>query len=116
MKFLRDWLRVERPPGVALHPTQTVDVDRAYDAVFAQCVRGIEDVLGGAVRERNEQLGIIEATFGLIDSERLTCTVERLKEQRTRVIIESRRGASAQPAKSSQYVNALAEFLQTNAR
>jgi hypothetical protein len=35
---------------------------------------------------------------------------------RTRVVIESRRGASAEPAKPSQNLRALAEFLQTNAR
>jgi hypothetical protein len=115
VKFLRDWLRVERPSGVGLHAAQTVELDRPYDEVFALCVRGIEDVLGGAVRERDERRGIIEATFGLIDSERLTCIIERIDPERARVTIESRRGASAEPAKPSQYVHALAEFLQTNA-
>lgn len=116
MKFLRNWLRVERPPGVALHATQTIDLECPREAAFAQCVRGIEDVLGGAVRSRDEQHGNIEATFGLIDSERLTCTLISLDPARTRVTIESRRGASPEPAKPSQYVRALAEFLQTAAR
>ncbi len=113
MKFLRDLLRVERPPGVALHASETVEVEAPFDAVFTRCVRGIEDVLGGAVRECSEERGSIEATFGLIDSERLTCTVQRIGADRTRVVIESRRGASAEPARPSQYVRALAEFLQT---
>ncbi|HLI96974.1 MAG TPA: hypothetical protein VKT72_12935 [Candidatus Baltobacteraceae bacterium] len=113
MKFFRDWLRVERPSGVALHASETVEIEGPFDAVFARCVRGIEDVLGGAVRERSRERGSIEATFGLIDSERLTCTVQRAGADRTRVVIESRRGASAQPAKPSQYVRALAKFLQT---
>lgn len=112
MKFLRDWLRVDRPSGVALHATQTFELDRPYHDVFAQCERGIEDVLGGAIRSRDQARGAIEATFGLIDSERLTCTVTALDEHHTRVIIESRRGASPEPAKASQYVSALAEFLQ----
>jgi hypothetical protein len=116
MKFLRDWLRVERPSGVALHASQTIELDRPRDDVFELCTRGIEDVLGGAIRSRDEERGIIEATFGLIDSERMSCTLEPLGQQRTRLIIESRRGARPQPAQPSQYVRALAEFLQNAVR
>lgn len=116
MKFIRTWLHVERPPGVALHAAQTLELDRAHDEVFAQCVRGIEDVLGGAVRTSDREGGSIEATFGLIDSERLTCSIVPLDRGRTRVVIESRRGARPEPAKPSQYVRALAEFLQSAAR
>lgn len=116
MKFLRNWLRVERPPGVALHAAQTLELERPYNDVFAQCVRGVEDVLGGVVRARDQQRGSIEATFGLIDSERLTCSLTSLDRERTRVVIESRRGARPEPAKPSQYVRALAEFLQSAAR
>src|SRR5579884_983663 len=116
MKFFRDWLRVERPSGVALHPLQRLELERPYEAVFSECLRGIESVLGGIVRERDEHRGRIEATFGLVDSERLTCIVEPVDAGRTRVVIESRRGASAEPPKPSQNVRALAEFLQTNAR
>lgn len=116
MRFFRNWLRVERPPGIALHATQTIELDCAPDAAFAVCVRGIEDVLGGVIRSRDEQHGIIEATFGLIDSERLTCTLTALDPHRTRVVIETRRGARPEPAKPSSYVRALAEFLQSTAR
>ncbi|HET9097588.1 MAG TPA: hypothetical protein VFN37_13080 [Candidatus Baltobacteraceae bacterium] len=116
MKFLRNWLRVERPPGVALHATQTLELECPYDEVFAQCVRGIEDFLGGVVRTRDSQRGSIEATFGLIDSERLTCSLAPIDSERTRVIIESRRGARPEPAKPSQYVRALSEFLQSTVR
>lgn len=113
MKFLRDWLRIERPAGVATHASQTFEIEDPYERVWENCVRGIEDVLGGAVRECSRERGTIEATFGLINSERLTCTLAALDPQRTRVTVESRRGASAEPAKPSQYVRALAEFLQT---
>jgi hypothetical protein len=111
VKFLRDWLRVERPAGVATHASRTIEVDQAYDQAFAQCVRGVEEVLGGAVREANVQSGMIEATFGLINSERLTCLLSRIQANRTRIIIESRRGISAEPAKPSEYVRTLADFL-----
>lgn len=113
MKFLRDWLRVERPSGVGLHASRTIDLEEPRPEVFARCVRGIEDVLGGVIRERDQERGTIEATFGLIDSERLTCTLQSLEGGGTRAIIESRRGASPEPAKPSEYVRALAEFLTT---
>lgn len=115
MKFFRDWLRIERPSGVALHAAQTIELDLPCDEAFALCARGIEDVLGGAIRSRDEQHGVIEATFGLIDSERMTCTLESLGERRTRAIVESRRGARPEPARASRYVRALAEFLQNAA-
>lgn len=111
MKFFRDWLRVERPSGVALHASETIELEIPCGEVFALCTRGIEDVLGGATRSRDPERGTIEATFGLVDSERITCTLEPLGAQRTRVIVESRRGARPQPAQPSQYVRALAEFL-----
>jgi len=111
VKFIRDWLRVQRPAGVAPHASQTVELDEPYAQAFRRCIRGIEDVLGGAVRESDEQRGSIEATFGLINSERLSCTLERLDERRTRATVTSRRGASAEPAKPSQYVRALVEYL-----
>lgn len=111
MKFLRNWLRVERPAGVATHASQTIEIDCACTDAFRRCVRGIEDVLGGAVREADQQRGTIEATFGLIDSERLTCKLAAIDDRRTRVTIESRRGISAAPAKPSTYVRALAGYL-----
>ncbi len=116
MRFLRNWLRVDRPPGVAPSAAQTIELQQPYAQAFEGCVRGVEDVLGGSVRESDTQSGRIEATFGLIDSERLSCTLLALDPNRTRISIESRRGASAEPAKPSQYVRALAEFLQTGAR
>jgi hypothetical protein len=116
MKFLREWLRIDRPSGVAPHASQTLDIALPYRDAFDACVRGVEDVLGGVVRERDDCAGTFEATFGLINSERLTCALERIGDRHTRVTVTSRRGASAEPARPSQYVHALAEFLQSDAR
>jgi len=66
-------------------------------------------VLGGVVRE--ECPGTIEATFGLIGSERLTCTIAGLDDGRSRVTIETRRGAQAGHPAPSSYVKALADYL-----
>lgn len=116
MKFLRDWLRIERPAGVAPTASQRLEIDLSFSDAWRKCVAGIEDVLGGAVREADERQGTIEATFGLVNSERLTCSLKERSETVTEVLIQSRRGASAQPAKPSEYVRALAQFLQTGAR
>jgi hypothetical protein len=112
MSFFFKWLRPERPPGVALHPSRTVEVDMPFEVAFDRCIEGIEGSLGGVVRDRDPQRGTIEATFGLVNSERLNVTLERMQDGRTRVIIDSRRGLSMEPARSSQYVDALAQFLQ----
>ena len=112
MSFLWKWLRPERPSGVALHPSQTVELELPYEAAFERCVEGIEGVLGGIVRDSDVQHGRIDATFGLVNSERLTVTVERIDDKRSRAIIESRRGLSMQPARGSDYVTALARYLK----
>lgn len=113
MSFFFKWLRPERPSGVALHPTQTVDVQLPPARAFERCVEGIENVLGGVVRERDAQHGTIDATFGLVNSERISVTVEPLEDGGSRVIIESRRVLSAEPPRASPYVGALARFLHS---
>jgi hypothetical protein len=112
MRYLLKWLKPERPSGVALHPSRTIELEMPAAQAFARCIQGIEHVLGGIVREADPARGSIEATFGLVDSERMSVSIDPL-EERSRVLIESRRGASAGPAKPSQYVKALAEFLQS---
>lgn len=111
MNFLFKWLRVERTERVSLHPTRTLEVRAPHEEVFARCIDGIERVLGGVVRERDAARGLIEATFGLTFSERLTCSLERLDAGRTRVRIDSRRGAVGEPRRQSDYVDRLADWL-----
>jgi len=111
MRFLFKWLRPERPPGVALHPSRTVELDMPPAQAFVRSMEGIERILGGYVRESDAAKGTIEATFGLVNSERLMVTVQPLEGERSRVIVESRRGASAEQRAGSQYVDALAKYL-----
>jgi|SRR5579884_1106785 len=115
MRFLFKWLRVERPPGVALHPSRTIELDAPPSQAFRRSIEGIDRVLGGIVRDSNPDLRTIEATFGLINSERLTVRVEALERDRSRVIIESRRGVTGEAPRGSQYVDALANFLLSGA-
>jgi hypothetical protein len=112
MSFFFKWLRPERPAGIALHPSRTLELDMPYNVAFDRCIEGIEGALGGFVSERDKEHGRIEATFGLVNSERLSVTLQRMDDGRTRGIIESRRRLSMEPARGSQYVDALAQFLQ----
>lgn len=111
MSFIFKWLRPDRPSGVALHPLRILEMDEPVEAAFARCTEGIERVLGGAIRETDAARTRIEATFGLVNSERITVTLEPMENARTRVTIESRRVLTTEPARSSQYVGELAKFL-----
>jgi len=105
------WLGIDARKTVALHPSRTVELDLPADAAFDRCRHGVEDVLGGVVREAYRDRGTLEATFGLIYSDRLTCTVVPIDAAHARVIIETRRGAQAGLTAPSPYVKALADFL-----
>lgn len=110
IRFLKRWLRVERPSGVWLNPSTTIAVDAPIDDVFARALRGIEWTLGGHIRAADRDAGTIEASFGLVNSERLTCTLEA-DGATTRVRITSRRGPDAEQRRRSDYVEALAAYL-----
>lgn len=110
MYFVRRWLRIERPASLALHPTRVVDLTISPAEAYARCIEGIQRVLGGAVRVDDPAGGLIEATFGLTFSERLTCIVQAATPG-SRVTIESRRGPRANPGPPSAYVDGLASFL-----
>ena len=113
MRFLFRWLRMERPAGVALHPTRTLELELSPDEAFERALRGSEHTLGGVIRDCNKRLRTFEATFGLINSERITITVQPLEKRRSRVSIESRRLASGQAPPASQYVDVLADYLRS---
>ena len=113
MRFLRRWLRVERPPGVALFPARTLEIPADAARVYDRCVSAIEDVLGGHVYQGDRTAGAIEAGFGLVNSERLRVTIENHGENAARVRIESRRGAISEQPHGSSYVDTLANVLES---
>jgi hypothetical protein len=112
MSFFFKWLRPERPTGVSLHPVRKLELAEPFESVFARSIEGIERILGGIVRESDAQRGTIDATFGLVNSERLSVTLERMENDRTRAIVESRRTLTPSPAVRSDYVDALANYLE----
>jgi|SRR5947209_1249349 len=113
MQFLKRWLRIDRPESAAIRPSRKLVVEKPYDEVFDRTVEGIERVLGGVVRESDRAEGIIEATFGLTFGERLSCSLERKHPAQTEIRITSRRGVQAEARQRSDYVDALAKYLES---
>ncbi|MBV9271777.1 MAG: hypothetical protein JO165_11830 [Candidatus Eremiobacteraeota bacterium] len=111
MRFLKRWLRIERPESAAIRPSRKIVVDAPYDEAFDRTLHGIEQVLGGVVRDSDRETGSIEATFGLTFAERLSCSLERADEEHTNVRITSRRGVQAEARQHSDYVDVLAKYL-----
>ncbi len=113
--FIKRWLNLERPAGVALHAERSIDVDLAPDEAFALCVRGVEFALGGTIDQRDTALRHLEARFGLVNSERLAVSVEpRADGSGSRLRVQARR-AAGMPATPSQYVEALCAYVIASA-
>ena len=81
------------------------------EEAFARCKFGIEQVLGGVVNTE-QPYESLEASFGLVHSERLTCSLIAIDAARTRVTIETRRGVQ-RDAPPSSYVSELARYLSS---
>jgi len=114
VQFLKRWLHIDRPDSAAIRPTRRIVVEKPYDETFDRSVTGIENILGGVVRDADRAVGSIEATFGLTFGERLSVSLEREDEARTAVRITSRRGVQAQARQHSDYVEALATYLSAS--
>ncbi|HZT12096.1 MAG TPA: hypothetical protein VFA29_04815 [Candidatus Baltobacteraceae bacterium] len=111
MQFFRRWLAPQTASDVSLNPSRTLQMRASPASAFDRCLDGIERVLGGSIDRKDRSAGTIEARFGLINSERLSVSIEPGEDGSSRVRIESRRGASAERPRSSQYVDALYAFL-----
>ncbi|MDQ2662855.1 MAG: hypothetical protein M3Y18_02330 [Candidatus Eremiobacteraeota bacterium] len=112
MRALFRWLRVEKTSRVEVNPSTTVEVALPLSEAFARCAEGVEDALGGVVAQSDPAAGFIEATFGLIHSERILCQCVSLDSARTQIRIVSRRLLGAKPRQHSDYVARLAGYLR----
>lgn len=114
MSFLLRWLglSVERPAALSVRPSRTVEVALPYDAAFDRCLRGLEIAAGANVSDAQRSAGTIEAAFGLINSERIGCTVRRIDDASTAVTIESRRFAGSGLPQGSAVLDRLETWLR----
>ncbi len=113
LSFLLKWLglSIDRSANIGLRPSRTLEVGLPFEAAFERCIDGLENVLGAIVRDRDSSAGTIDASFGLMFSERIFCGLDAIDENRTRIRIESRRNAQVELPKGSEAVDRLTQFL-----
>jgi hypothetical protein len=113
MKFLTRWLGLERPGArVGLRPHRDVEVALDYATAYARCRAAIDAVLGATVFVDDEKTGFLEAGFGLVNSERLRCSVSRIDDARTAIRIEAFFPAGVDVPETSRNVDAMANALE----
>ena len=114
MKYLLKWLGLDAPGArVNLRPRRTVQLSCPADAAYDRCVGAIERVLGANVYVDDRAAGFIEAGFGLVNNERVRCSLERFDDAHTDVLIEAVFPAGASVPERSRAVDALAAYLET---
>jgi hypothetical protein len=112
MSFIMKWLGFGRAaPVVGLRPHRDVELPIDFDSAYARVKSGIELTLGANIIRDDPQSGAIEGAFGLVNSERVRCTLERIDAAHTRVRVEAFFPAGAQVQSHSRAVDALADTL-----
>jgi hypothetical protein len=112
MSFIVRWLGLEkRGARVGLRPHRDLELELDYADAYARCRDAIDRVLGASVAIDDPAGGLIEAAFGLVNSERLRCTVSRVDAGRTAVRIEAFFPAGTDVPEKSRNVDALADAL-----
>jgi hypothetical protein len=112
MSFIVRWLGLERPGArVGLRPHRDLELELDYDAAYARCMDAVERVLGATVAIDDRSGGLIEAAFGLVNSERVRCTFSRVDSNRTALRIEAFFPAGTAVPETSRNVDALAAAL-----
>lgn len=114
MSFLLKWLKPETSHKISLRPRQDVTLEIAYDDAYANTKTAIEQTLGANVTIDDKSTHLIEASFGLVNSERIRCTFDCKTESTTTIRIEALFPAGANIPKESRAVEALAEALKNN--
>jgi len=94
-----------------LRPHRDVDLEAPYDAAFERCRAAIEFVLGASILVEDRAGGLIEAGFGLVNSERVRCSLAKIDATHTGVRIEALFAAGVEVPESSRNVDALAAAL-----
>ncbi|MBV8148003.1 MAG: hypothetical protein JO092_02795 [Candidatus Eremiobacteraeota bacterium] len=112
MSFILRWLGLSAPKSaVGLHPRRDLELPLGYDVAHARVLAAIERTLGATVSCDDVAAGRVEARFGVVNNERIVCTLERLDDARTAVRIEAYFLAGTAVPARSQAVDALADTL-----
>lgn len=111
------WLGFGKPaPAIGLRPHRDVDMATGYDTAYARVLSAVELTLGANVTIDDRRAGFLEAAFGLVNSERVRCSFDRVDASHTRVRIEAFFSAGTAVQSHSRAVDALADTLERNAK
>ena len=117
MSFIARWLNLGKErQSVGLRPHRDVELLAPYDEAYDRVLRGVEAALGAYVSVDDRRGGTIEAGFGLVNNERVRCTLQRVAEDRTRASIEAYFPAGSSVRQNSRAVDALADYLESTSK
>jgi hypothetical protein len=117
MSFIARWLNLARDRRpVGLRPHRDVVVAADFDATFDRVLGGMDGVLGAYVAAQDRDAGTIEAAFGLVNNERVRCTLTRGSDTHTDVRIEAYFPAGSSVREHSRAVDALADYLESTSK
>jgi hypothetical protein len=112
LSFLLKWLRPETSAKVGLRPHRNVTIALDYDAAYSRVMAVIDQTLGANITIDDRRGGLIEAGFGLINSERVRVNLERQGDATTLARIEAFYAAGAVVPDKSAAVEVLANALE----
>ncbi|HTX59575.1 MAG TPA: hypothetical protein VMH02_07815 [Verrucomicrobiae bacterium] len=116
MSFILRWLGLDRAKApVGLRPHRDLELALPYDAAYDKALEAFDLVLGANVWIDDRRAGLIEAGFGLVNTERVRATLQAGGDALTRVHVEAFYPAGAAVPESSRYVDALAAALEPDA-
>ena len=117
MSFLLRWLGFldAKPASLAVRPTISLTLELPYGAAFARALVATRDIVGATLDHADESTGEIDASFGLINSERIAIRLLRVDDAHTSARIESRRPAGTTLPQTGAVLTRLERYLRTGA-
>ena len=112
MSFFLKWLRAGTSAKISLRPRQDVTLASNYGDAYAKTLDAVERILGANPTVNDKPGKLIEASFGLVNSERIRISFESKSETETTVRIEALYPAGAAIPADSRAVTTLANALR----
>ncbi|MBV8117441.1 MAG: hypothetical protein JOZ01_05660 [Candidatus Eremiobacteraeota bacterium] len=112
MSFIARWLNLAKDrQNVGLRPHRDIVLETGYESAFDRVLRAVDGAIGAYVAVADRRGGTIEAAFGLVNNERVRCTLQPLDETHTTVRIEAFFPATSSVRARSDAVDTLADYL-----
>jgi hypothetical protein len=111
MSFILKWLRPDTTTRIGMRPHRIVELELAIDDAYRHVLKLVDHELGANTSIEDPQTHFIEATFGLINSERIRINLEKIDKTHTRIRIEAYFPANMKIAEKSLAVETLARAL-----